>query len=1123
MRRKFLLIIVFVFSINAYCQVDHWESLFNSNSTFKYWSSKDGDIETDWRYSAYDDSSWEVGPGGIGYGDGDDATIIDTCNGVFIRKTVTIADKTKIVEALLYIDYDDAFVAYLNGAEIARSAGLSDPFPGILQLSSTQHEAGSNEKYSIDPTVLINNLLDGQNTIAIQIHNASETSSDLSSSAWFFVGVSSTESSYLEVPDWFIGPTSFSSSNLPIIVINTASQQSIPDAPKIDAYMGIINNIQGETNHLSDEHNHFSGIIGIERRGNSTQGFPKKPYEIELRDSAMFNHNASLFGWPAENDFILRASYIDHTFLRNPLAMHMSREMGRWASRCKLVEVILNGEYIGIYILMEKIKRDPGRLDLADLYSNEIHEPGISGGYIYEISGFNNTMGESRHLRYPTLDSVAPEQMQYIQEYDNSFRDAMRSPDYMNDTSGYSKWIDVGSFIDELLVQESMRNSDAYGWSGYFHKDKERKINAGPVWDFDQSAGNSSYPDNGVLENWMFSHPNTTNTPFFWPLLFEDPDFRYHVRYRWERLREGPFQTSVLLNYIDSLANLLSEPKQREFEKWPVLGANIWREASGYAERNTYQKEIDYLKSFLTSRWAWMDQELAKYENPNTIEFTSSNLPIFVINTEYGQQIPNGQKIDAYMGIVNNSQGIVNQLSDEHNHYSGFIGIEHRANPRQDFPKKPYVFETRDREKQNRNISLFGWPAENDYILRASYLDHTFLRSPLAMHMSRELGRWGSRCKFVELVLNGEYIGIYILMETIKRDQERVNIAELSYHEITEPYISGGYIYEISGVNNTLGESRHLIYPPYNNAAPEQIEYITQFDNSFREVMHSIGYKNDTSGYSAWIDVGSFIDEILVQEAMRNSDAYGWGGYFHKNRLGKIKAGPVWDFDQSAGNSSYPDDGVIEKWIFSHPNANNTPFFWPLLFDDPVFSYEVRSRWEEMREGPFQSINLVNYIDSMANLLSLPKQREFEKWPVLGANIWKESAGYSNRDTYQKEVDHLKVFLLSRWAWMDQELAKYENPNVAVSISSTKYDITAYPNPARDYIIFDLDSVFGSAKSISIYNQLGMIIQSVPLDTNGESQDITLNFDSRYRPGLYLFKINFNDSESHIGRFFKIE
>jgi len=418
-------------------------------------------------------------------------------------------------------------------------------------------------------------------------------------------------------PECLVAPVPFVSSNLPILIIDTDNQQQIPDEPKITASMGIIYNGSGQINHISDPPNHYKGLIGIELRGNSSQSFPKKPYNIETRDSLGNNLNVSLFGMPAENDWVLRASYMDHTFIRNPLAMHMSRQTGRWASRCHMVELVLNGSYQGIYIFMEKIKWDKGRVDIAKLEPSDIQEPDISGGYIYEITGFDTNLGESRKLKYPKFDEAASQQIDYITAYDNGFRDCMYTPDYMDETRGYQSWIDVESFTSELLVQEAMRNSDAYGWSGYFHKDRQGKINAGPAWDFDQSSGNSSYPDNGVIDQWLFSHSGTDNTPFFWPKLFSDPSFRYRVRVQWEKLRENAYKTDQLLSYVDSIAELLSEAQVREFEQWPVLGQNIWRETNGYLERTTYQKEVDYLKAFLTQRWEWMDGELAKISAPN--------------------------------------------------------------------------------------------------------------------------------------------------------------------------------------------------------------------------------------------------------------------------------------------------------------------------------------------------------------------------------------------------------------------------------------------------------------------------------------------------------------------------
>jgi len=429
-------------------------------------------------------------------------------------------------------------------------------------------------------------------------------------------------------PDWFKAPASLLYSRLPILKINTDNHLVIPDEPKIRATMGIIYNGSGQINKLTDPNNHYDGYIGIERRGNSSQKFPKKPYNIETRDSLGNNLNISLFGMPAENDWVLRASYMDHTFIRNPLAMFMSRQTGRWASRCQLVEVVLNDVYQGIYIFMEKIKWDEGRLDINKLDPDDLEEPDISGGYIYEITGFEPNMSQSRNLKYPKFHKASAQQIEYISSFDNGFRESMNTQDYMDEKSAYPSWIEVESFVEELLVQEAMRNSDAYGWSGYFHKDRGGKINAGPVWDFDQSAGNSSYPDNGVISGWMFSHSRTSNTPFFWEKLFSDPSFRYRIKSRWEQLRQHEFRTDHLISYIDSIAYLLSEAQAREFERWPVLGKDIWRETTGFRERTSYQKEVDYLKLFLSQRWAWMDSEIALIPTPVSAAITEAGAPL---------------------------------------------------------------------------------------------------------------------------------------------------------------------------------------------------------------------------------------------------------------------------------------------------------------------------------------------------------------------------------------------------------------------------------------------------------------------------------------------------------------
>jgi len=139
----------------------------------------------------------------------------------------------------------------------------------------------------------------------------------------------------------------FTSSNLPIVVINTNGQQ-IPDDPKITADMGIIFNGVGVRNNLTDPYNNYNGKIGIEIRGHSSQMFPMKAYSVELHYSSGNSVDKSILRMPKESDWVLYTPYTDKTTMRNFLAYTLSQQLGHWAAHCQVVEVILNGNYVGV-------------------------------------------------------------------------------------------------------------------------------------------------------------------------------------------------------------------------------------------------------------------------------------------------------------------------------------------------------------------------------------------------------------------------------------------------------------------------------------------------------------------------------------------------------------------------------------------------------------------------------------------------------------------------------------------------------------------------------------------------------------------------------------------------------
>ena len=268
-----LLLPLFTFS-----QIDHWESVVLPGDNWDYLVPT-SQPSTNWNQLGFNASSWSTGPSGFGFGDEDDATVISPTMSVYIRKTFEITDATAVGYMVLDIDYDDGFVAYLNGQEIARNL-VSGDVPAFNQSSDGNHEAllyqgYGPERFEVDP-LLLNT---GTNILAVQVHNQSIDSSDLSALPVLSLGITNSNYDYTTPPWWFVAPyvpvtVNFVSSNLPIVLIETDQGQEIPDEPKIDATMKIIYRDEGARNFLTDASDastlDYDGAIKIEVRGSSS-------------------------------------------------------------------------------------------------------------------------------------------------------------------------------------------------------------------------------------------------------------------------------------------------------------------------------------------------------------------------------------------------------------------------------------------------------------------------------------------------------------------------------------------------------------------------------------------------------------------------------------------------------------------------------------------------------------------------------------------------------------------------------------------------------------------------------------------------------------------------------------
>ncbi len=439
------------------------------------------------------------------------------------------------------------------------------------------------------------------------------------------------------------GSLNFTSSNLPIVSINTGGV-AIPDYPRIPAHMGIIYNGPGIRNYMNNPFNNYNNNIAIELRGSSSQSFPQKSYGFVTYDtSGLVQNDTMLLGFPAEHDWILYAPYDDKTCMRDVLTYDIGNKTGHYCTRTKFCELMLNGQYQGIYVLMEKIKRDANRVHVSKMDSTDVAGDSLTGGYIIKIDkttgsatgGWNSNYvsNPTSHNIYIQYDypgsSIMQAQKTYIQQYVDSFETALSGPNFQDPTIGYRKYITESTFIDYFIVNEISKNVDGYRLSSYFHKDrysKGGKLKAGPLWDFNLAFWNANYCNGDLSTGWAYQFNNVCGSdgyqiPFWWDKFMQDTMYVKELRCRWNELRQTILSIPTLNNYIDSTAAYLGEAEVRHFTKWPIIGVYTWPNPSPIP--TSYAGEITAMKNWIAARLAWMDANLPGTCTPSVANFYS--------------------------------------------------------------------------------------------------------------------------------------------------------------------------------------------------------------------------------------------------------------------------------------------------------------------------------------------------------------------------------------------------------------------------------------------------------------------------------------------------------------------
>lgn len=396
--------------------------------------------------------------------------------------------------------------------------------------------------------------------------------------------------------------------NLPVVRITTVGGAEIVDKKNyVDGTITV-----SDPGKLYSDVETFTADMGIRGRGNSTWGWPKKPWKVKL------DEKASILGMPEDKEWCLLANYADRTLMRNIVAMKLSEICGfSWTPRLCSVEVYLNDVYQGVYTFCEHKKVSSSRVNIEVIDENVTEGEALTGGYYFEIEEQQDadvcwwtSMGVPMMFSEPETPNEA--QQAYVKGLFADFEEALLGSSSADPEKGYAAYIDVESFINFYIVQELTKNIDGnVRKSSFLTKEVGGKLEMYHLWDFDLTLGNCGYFDwrigNGPEGFWVKDYASDSTLGGGWyQRLFEDPAFVDAVQKRWDELMP---QLQAVAQFIDDQAYVLDPAQKRNFSKWSIMESVDWVK---FPSLGSYEAEVEYLKEFYTSRLQWLDTELHK-------------------------------------------------------------------------------------------------------------------------------------------------------------------------------------------------------------------------------------------------------------------------------------------------------------------------------------------------------------------------------------------------------------------------------------------------------------------------------------------------------------------------------
>lgn len=381
-----------------------------------------------------------------------------------------------------------------------------------------------------------------------------------------------------------------------LCALELVCQGPIQDEPKTSCRM-VVTDDQGRVE--------YDGRAGLDVRGRSSASFPKHQYAAELWDADGASVETDLLGMGSESDWILNGAYVDRALFRSALVYDSFQALApeRYAPESRFCHLTLDGDWLGIYLLTERVKRDGSRLDLAP------DESGDASTFIVKLDDEDGLVANSGgtgtwQLVYPREDDATAGQIAGATSALAAWVRAYGSENPADPETGIFTHLDLASSVDLVLAEELAKNVDGYYLSLYLYRQDHGLMSWVP-WDLDLTFGQPSYNDNESPQGWIVGRPSFIDS------MSDVPAFRAALVTRWAELRAGPLADSALLGRVDGYVAVMGDTVYENFERWPIADIEFgWSGVNYLYAVSSYDEELARVRAWIPERTAWMDAHI---------------------------------------------------------------------------------------------------------------------------------------------------------------------------------------------------------------------------------------------------------------------------------------------------------------------------------------------------------------------------------------------------------------------------------------------------------------------------------------------------------------------------------